>query len=232
MSLVFRSRNEISATTAERRWLRFSVTVSIRSYTNQWFNELQSQHYQHCSIVKLSLKCADWPLTTTRPLSARATSGKVLTTDLSRSSISAPTFEARRPAIKRSRSRDEQYIAYSTRQRRNTMWRQTCWQEEKSSPYEESYLHFWLTKWCRLKVGAILTVAWTRGEVMQWEVKLRGLRADEDRDGRKERRWECIIRSWMLLENWKLWNFKSHLLNVPTCVRRDLFEQDPFFSSI
>ena len=107
MSSIMRSWNEISATTTERRWLRLSVTVSIRSHMKQWFNELQSKHYQHCSIVKLSLKCPDWSLTMTRPLSARATAGKALSLDLSRSSARAPTLEARTPAIKRSRSSQE-----------------------------------------------------------------------------------------------------------------------------
>ena len=190
MSSIMRSWIRLSVTIAERRWLRLSVTVSIRSHVKQWFNELQSKHYHHCSIVKLSLKCPDWSLTMTRPLSARATAGKALSLDLSRSSARAPTFEARTPATKRSRSSQEHIITHSTWQRRETMWRQTCWQEEKSSPYDENYLHIRLTKWWRLKGGEILTVAWIRRKLKWYWVQWRGLvraEADEDsREGREE----------------------------------------------
>ena len=113
MSSIMRSWIRLLVASAERRWLRLSVTVSIRSHMKQWFNELQSQHYQHCSIVMLSFKCPDWPLTTTRPLSARAMAGKALSTDLSRSSARAPTLEACTPAMKRSRSSQEHNLLTS-----------------------------------------------------------------------------------------------------------------------
>jgi hypothetical protein len=61
-----------------------------------------SYNHNTISIAKLSLKCAVGLLTTMTPTSARA--GKALSTDLSRSSGSAPVLEARTPAIERTRS--------------------------------------------------------------------------------------------------------------------------------
>ena len=183
MSSVFGSWIRLLVATTERRWLRLSVKVFIRSHMKQWSNQLQSQHYQHCSIVKLSLKCPDWPLTTTRPLSARATAGKALSLDLSRSSTSAPTLEARTPAIKRSRSSQE-YDLHNPLDRREISW------DDKPADKKRKVVH---------TMRAISIFGWRRWNTdcsfvkKRRKVKWRGLRSDEDRDREGRSAWCMII---------------------------------------